>query len=164
MIIRIGQGWDIHRLQAGRNLVLGGVIVPSELGESGHSDGDVLYHAIVDALLGSIAAGDIGQHFPPSDKRWKDAPSNIFVEKAVRLLAESGWRIVNVDTTVILEQPKLAPHLDAIRASVARVLGIAVEAVSVKAKTHEGVDAAGRLEAIEAQATVLVEASDSPVL
>jgi 2-C-methyl-D-erythritol 2,4-cyclodiphosphate synthase len=134
------------------------------LGESGHSDGDVLYHAIVDALLGSIAAGDIGQHFPPSDKRWKDAPSNIFVEKAVRLLAESGWRIVNVDTTVILEQPKLAPHLDAIRASVARVLGIAVEAVSVKAKTHEGVDAAGRLEAIEAQATVLVEASDSPVL
>jgi len=164
LIIRIGQGWDIHRLQAGRNLVLGGVIVPSELGESGHSDGDVLYHAIVDALLGSIAAGDIGQHFPPSDKRWKDAPSNIFVEKAVRLLAESGWRIVNVDTTVILEQPKLAPHLDAIRASVARVLGIAVEAVSVKAKTHEGVDAAGRLEAIEAQATVLVEASDSPVL
>ncbi len=144
--------------------MLGGVIVPSELGESGHSDGDVLYHAIVDALLGSIAAGDIGQHFPPSDKRWKDAPSNIFVEKAVRLLAESGWRIVNVDTTVILEQPKLAPHLDAIRASVARVLGIAVEAVSVKAKTHEGVDAAGRLEAIEAQATVLVEASDSPVL
>ncbi len=163
MKIRIGQGWDIHRLQTGRNLVLGGVMIPSELGEAGHSDGDVLYHAIVDALLGSIAAGDIGQHFPPCDKRWKDAPSSVFAEKAVRMVAESGWRIINVDTTVILEQPRLAPHIDAIRMSVARVLGIAKEAVSVKAKTHEGVDAAGRLEAIEAQAIVLVEADDALV-
>ena len=158
--MRIGQGWDIHRLAPGRALVLGGVIIPSELGEVGHSDGDVLYHAVVDAMLGAIAAGDIGRHFPPSDQRWKDAPSSIFAERAARILADAGWRPVNVDATVILERPRLAPYIDAIRASIAAAVGMPADAVSVKAKTHEGVDAAGRLEAVEAQAVVLVERID----
>lgn len=160
MKFRVGQGWDIHRLGPGRALVLGGVAVPSPLGEVGHSDGDVLLHAIVDAMLGSVAAGDIGRHFPPSDPRWKDAPSRIFVESAARVLADSGWRLVNVDSTVVLEQPKLAPYIDSMRASVAAMLGLPGDAVSVKAKTHEGVDAAGRMEAVEAQAVVLVELID----
>jgi len=156
MNFRVGQGWDLHRLVAGRSLMLGGVAIPSELGELGHSDGDVLFHAIVDAMLGAIGAGDIGRHFPPSDQRWKDVPSRVFAGRVTEILAEAGWHIVNVDTTVVLERPKLAPHIDAIRASVAAALGLPVDAVSVKAKTHEGVDAAGRLEAIEAQAIVLV--------
>ncbi len=157
MNFRVGQGWDLHRLVAGRPLMLGGVAIPSDLGELGHSDGDVLFHAIVDAMLGAIGAGDIGRHFPPSDQRWKDVPSRVFAGRATEILAEAGWHIVNVDTTVVLERPKLAPHIDAIRASVAVALGLPVDAISVKAKTHEGVDAAGRLEAIEAQAIVLVE-------
>lgn len=157
MTFRVGQGWDIHRLASGRRLVLGGVEIGSDLGEVGHSDGDVLFHAIVDAMLGSIAAGDIGRHFPPSDQRWKDVPSRVFAEKALELMAATGWRLVNVDTTVILEWPRLAPHIDTIRAALASVLGLPLESVSVKAKTHEGVDAVGRLEAIEAQAIVLVE-------
>ncbi|MBU0929418.1 MAG: 2-C-methyl-D-erythritol 2,4-cyclodiphosphate synthase [Spirochaetes bacterium] len=157
MSVRIGQGWDVHRLSPDRQLVLGGVEVPSELGELGHSDGDVLYHAIVDAMLGSVAAGDIGRHFPPSDPRWKDVPSRLFVGRAVQLLAEAGWRVVNVDSTVILERPRLAPLIDDIRASIAEALGLPVGAVSVKAKTHEGVGPVGRLEAVEAQAVVLVE-------
>jgi 2-C-methyl-D-erythritol 2,4-cyclodiphosphate synthase len=157
MNLRIGQGWDIHRLGPGRALVLGGVNIPSPLGEIGHSDGDVLLHAIVDALLGAVAAGDIGRHFPPSDPQWKDAHSRQFIERAVQILAEAGWRIVNVDSTVILEQPKLALYIDAMRASIAAMLGLPVDAVSVKAKTHEGVDASGRSEAIEAQAVILVE-------
>jgi len=117
----------------------------------------VLLHAIVDALLGAVAAGDIGRHFPPSDPQWKDAHSRKFVERAAQILAEAGWRIVNVDSTVILEQPKLAPYIDAMRASIAAMLGLPLDAVSVKAKTHEGVDAAGRSEAIETQAVILVE-------
>lgn len=161
MNLRIGQGWDIHRLAPGRALMIGGVDVPAERGELGHSDGDALFHAVVDALLGSIAAGDIGRHFPPSDPRWKDARSRIFVERAVDLLAGSGWRVVNLDATVVLERPRLAPLIDDIRRSVAQALGVDVSAVSIKAKTHEGVDATGRLEAIEAQAIVLV-ASDAP--
>lgn len=161
MTFRVGQGWDLHRLAPGRRLVLGGVEVASNLGELGHSDGDVLYHAIVDAMLGSIAAGDIGRHFPPSDQRWKDAPSCVFAEKALELLTAAGWRLVNVDTTVILERPRLALHIDTIRAALASVLGLPLESVSVKAKTHEGVDAVGRLEAIAAQAIVLVERAGS---
>jgi len=154
---RVGQGWDIHRLAPGRALMLGGVEVPSDLGEVGHSDGDALFHAIVDAMLGAVAAGDIGRHFPPSDPRWKDAPSRVFVERAVEILAEAGWRVANVDSTVILERPRLAPLADDLRASIADALGLPVDAVSVKAKTHEGVGPVGRLEAIEAQAAVLVE-------
>ncbi|MBN2875634.1 MAG: 2-C-methyl-D-erythritol 2,4-cyclodiphosphate synthase [Spirochaetales bacterium] len=157
MSVRVGQGWDLHRLEYGRMLMLGGLHVPSENGEAGHSDGDVLWHAIVDAMLGSIGAGDIGRLFPPSDQRWKDAPSRLFAERAASVLAAAGWRIVNLDTTVILERPKLAPLIDDIRASIAETLGVPVSAVSVKAKTHEGVDAIGRGEAVAAHAVVLVE-------
>ncbi len=157
MSLRVGQGWDLHRLGSGRPLMLGGVEVPSELGELGHSDGDALFHAIVDAMLGAVAAGDIGRHFPPSDPRWKDAPSRLFVERAAEILAGSGWRVVNVDATVVLERPRLAPLADDIRASVADALGLSVGAVSVKAKTREGLGDVGRSEAIEAQAIVLVE-------
>jgi len=159
---RVGQGWDIHRLVPGRPLVLGGVDVPSESGELGHSDGDVLCHAVVDAMLGAIAAGDIGRHFPPSEPRWKDAPSRVFVERASELLAGAGWALVNVDATVILERPRLAPLIDDIRGSIAGMLGLPAGAVSVKAKTKEGVDAVGRLEAVEAQAVVLVESVSRP--
>jgi len=155
--LRVGQGWDLHRLGPGRPLMLGGVAVPSELGELGHSDGDALFHAIVDAMLGAVAVGDIGRHFPPSDPRWKDAPSRLFVERAAEILAGSGWRVVNVDATVVLERPRLAPLADDIRASVADALGLSVGAVSVKAKTREGLGDVGRSEAVEAQAIVLVE-------
>ncbi|HPB64953.1 MAG TPA: 2-C-methyl-D-erythritol 2,4-cyclodiphosphate synthase [Spirochaetales bacterium] len=155
--MRVGQGWDLHRLGPGRPLMLGGVEVPSELGELGHSDGDALFHAIVDAMLGAVAVGDIGRHFPPSDPRWKDAPSRLFVERAAEILAGSGWRVVNVDATVVLERPRLAPLADDIRASVADALGLSVGAVSVKAKTREGLGDVGRSEAVEAQAIVLVE-------
>ncbi len=157
MSLRVGQGWDLHRLGPGRPLMLGGVEVPSELGELGHSDGDALFHAIVDAMLGAVAVGDIGRHFPPSDPRWKDAPSRLFVERAAEILAGSGWRVVNVDATVVLERPRLAPLADDIRASVADALGLSVGAVSVKAKTREGLGDVGRSEAVEAQAIVLVE-------
>ncbi len=157
MSVRVGQGWDLHRLGPDRPLMLGGVEVPSELGELGHSDGDALFHAIVDAMLGAIAAGDIGRHFPPSDPRWKDAPSRLFAERAAAILAGSGWRVVNVDATVVLERPRLAPLADDIRVSVADALGLPVEAVSVKAKTREGLGDVGRSEAVEAQAVVLVE-------
>ena len=157
MSARIGQGWDIHRLVPGKPLVLGGVVVPSELGELGHSDGDALCHAIVDAMLGAIAAGDIGKHFPPSDPRWKDVPSRFFVERASELLAKAGWALVNVDATVILERPRLAPLIDDIRGSIAGMLGLPTGSVSVKAKTNEGLGAVGCLEAVEAQAVVLVE-------
>mgnify|MGYP000867943607 CR=1 FL=1 len=157
MNIRIGQGWDRHRLVPGRALMLGGVRIASELGEDGHSDGDVLVHAIVDALLGALALGDIGRHFPPSDSRWKDAPSRIFLERAVGLVRERGYGIVNLDATVMLERPRLAPHIDSIRASIAALCGLPLDAVSVKAKTGEGVDAVGRSEAVEASASALLQ-------
>lgn len=156
MNLRVGQGWDIHRLVRGRPLVLGGVVVPSDRGEDGHSDGDALLHAIVDAMLGAIGAGDIGRHYPPSDERWKDARSSVFVEGAAGLLREAGYRVSNLDTTIVLEKPKLAPHIDAIRTSIAAMLDLDVGAVSVKAKTKEGLDSTGRLESVEAQAVVLV--------
>ncbi len=153
---RIGQGWDRHRLVPGRPLVLGGVAVPSDLGEDGHSDGDALLHAIVDAVLGACALGDIGTHFPPSDPRWKDAPSRLFLERAVALAREAGWAIGNLDATVVLESPRLGPHMAAMRASIAEIAGLSVDRVSVKAKTGERVDATGRREAVEAQAAVLM--------
>lgn len=157
MSLRVGQGWDIHRLVSGRALVLGGLRIESELGELGHSDGDVLFHAITDAILGAVAAGDIGRHFPPSDPRWKGAESRLFAERAAAIAYDSGWRLVNVDSTVLLERPRLGPHIDGIRASIASALGLPIGSVSVKAKTREGLGDVGRLESIEAQAVVLVE-------
>ena len=157
MSLRVGQGWDLHRLVPGRPLVLGGVVIPSDRGEDGHSDGDVLLHALTDAVLGAAALGDIGRHFPPTDPRWKGEPSRTFLAAAVSLAAVGGWRPVNVDSTIVLEAPRLAPHVDAIRASIASYAGLPLDAVSVKAKTKEGVDAAGRGEAVEAYAVVLME-------
>lgn len=164
MKARVGQGWDIHRLVPGRPLILGGVDIPSDLGELGHSDGDVLYHAIIDAMLGAIAAGDIGRHFPPSDSRWKDACSGDLLARTVVILSDAGWRVTGLDSTVILERPRLAPLVDDIRSSIAEALGLPIGAISVKAKTHEGLGPVGRQEAVEAQAIVMVEPLDLPSL
>lgn len=153
---RIGQGYDIHPLVEGRKLIIGGVVIPHDRGEAGHSDGDVLWHAVIDALLGAAAMGDIGSHFPPTDPRWKDADSGMLAAQVVAMLSEQGWTIGNLDTTVILERPKLAPYREQIRASLAKVTGIPLECVSCKAKTNEGFDAAGAGEAIAAQAAVLL--------
>lgn len=154
---RIGEGFDVHRLETGRKLRIGCVDVPSPVGSVAHSDGDVLAHAIVDAILGAIGEGDIGRHFPPSDARWKDADSTIFLAEAARLLAARGGRIANLDSTVILERPKLAPHVSAMRAALAAALGCDPAVVSVKAKSAEGLGAIGAGEAVEARAVVLVE-------
>ena len=155
---RIGQGWDLHRLVAGRRLMLGGIEVPSDRGEEAHSDGDVLLHAIIDALLGAAALGDIGSHFPPSDPRWKDSDSRVLAATAAALVREAGYEPVNLDCTVVLERPRLGPWKDAMCDSIARVLGMDARAVSVKAKTSEGVDAVGEGRAIEACAAVILSA------
>jgi 2-C-methyl-D-erythritol 4-phosphate cytidylyltransferase/2-C-methyl-D-erythritol 2,4-cyclodiphosphate synthase len=151
---RIGQGWDIHRLVPDRRLMLGGVEVPSALGEEAHSDGDVLLHAIVDALLGAAALGDIGTHFPPSDETWRDADSRDLARRAADLVRAEGWRPGNLDCTIVLERPKLGPYKEAIRASIADCLGVPLGDVSVKAKTKEGLDAVGEGRAVEGIAVV----------
>jgi len=156
---RVGTGYDLHRLVSGRPLVLAGVTLPSEVGPLGHSDGDVICHALTDALLGAAGAGDIGVHFPNTDDRWKDAPGLDLLARAVAIIAARGWRPANADVTVILERPKLSPHVEAIRARLAAVLGIDTSAVSVKGKTNEGVDAVGRGEAIAAHAIAVLVAA-----
>ncbi len=156
MSFRIGQGWDVHCTQIGRPLILGGITIPSEFGLAGHSDADVLAHAITDAILGAIAAGDIGMHFPDTDPRWKGRNSLEFLQHAVGLAKAAGYKIVNVDSTVILERPKLKNHREGIRKSLASALGIGLEAVSVKFKTAEGKGPVGEGETAEAQAVVLL--------
>lgn len=150
--IRTGLGWDNHRIAAGRALVLGGVRIESEFGLDGHSDADVLAHAITDALLGALALGDIGMHFPDSDPRWKGCDSLVFLRHAVSLVVERGYTISNVDSTVILERPKLKAYREPIRATLAAALGIAVERVAVKFKTAERVGPVGEGKSAEAQA------------
>ncbi|MGH9542499.1 MAG: 2-C-methyl-D-erythritol 2,4-cyclodiphosphate synthase [Terriglobales bacterium] len=135
---RVGQGWDSHRFVPARPLWLGGVRIPHDRGLAGHSDGDVLLHALTDALLGALALGDIGTHFPPEVEAWRDAASAQFVRHAVGLAQQRGWRIANVDAVVILERPKLAPFRPALQAAVASLLGVEVGQVSIKAKTPEG--------------------------
>jgi len=154
--LRIGQGWDVHRITAGRPLILGGVTIPSEFGLEGHSDADVLAHAITDAILGAIAAGDIGMHFPDTDPRWKGVDSLRFLQHACGLAAEAGYRIVNVDSTVILERPKLKDYRLKIRESLAEAMGLDVADVSVKFKTAERVGPVGEGKSSEAQAVVLL--------
>jgi 2-C-methyl-D-erythritol 2,4-cyclodiphosphate synthase len=154
--MRIGQGWDIHRLAPGRRLMIGGVEIPHDRGEVAHSDGDVLLHAITDAILGAAALGDIGTHFPPSEPEWKDASSADLLRRALRVVREAGFEILNVDCTVILEAPKLFPFREAIRSSIAGILGAEMSAVSFKAKTREGLGEAGRGDAVEAMAAVLL--------
>ncbi|HUK15635.1 MAG TPA: 2-C-methyl-D-erythritol 2,4-cyclodiphosphate synthase [Bryobacteraceae bacterium] len=155
--IRTGLGWDVHRLAAGRALILGGVTVPSELGLEGHSDADVLAHAITDALLGAAALGDIGMHFPDSDSRWKGCDSLVFLRHAKELAVKNGYRIVNVDSTVILERPKLKDFRQTIRERLAEALGLNLDRVSVKFKTAEKVGPVGEGRSAEAQAVVTIE-------
>jgi 2-C-methyl-D-erythritol 4-phosphate cytidylyltransferase/2-C-methyl-D-erythritol 2,4-cyclodiphosphate synthase len=154
--LRIGNGYDLHRLVAGRPLILGGVRIPFEKGLEAHSDGDVICHAVTDAVLGAAAAGDIGRHFPDTDQAWKNADSIELLRRAVTLVRQAGYAIVNVDVVVIAQKPKLAPHVDAIRANVAGALGCDASQVSVKGKTNEGVDSMGAGESIAAHAVALV--------
>ncbi len=153
---RVGIGYDVHRLVAGRPLILGGVTVPFPRGLLGHSDADVLLHAITDALIGAAALGDIGTHFPPSDARWKDADSGDLLRRAVALLHDAGWQPVNVDATVVCEQPKLLPYHAAMRANIAAATGLDVGAVNVKGKTSEGLGFTGTGEGIAAYAVALI--------
>jgi 2-C-methyl-D-erythritol 2,4-cyclodiphosphate synthase len=153
----MGQGWDIHRIAPGRPLILGGVTIPCEFGLAGHSDADVLAHAITDALLGAAALGDIGMHFPDSDPRWKGADSLLFLRHARDLADQAGYRILNVDSTIILERPKLKDYRLAIRERLAATLEIEVDRVSVKFKTAEGMGPVGEGRAAEAQAIVTLE-------
>ena len=148
MSVRCGIGYDLHRLEAGRKLIVGGIELPFDKGPAGHSDGDVLAHALCDALLGAAGLGDIGTHFPDTDPKWKDANSLIFLEHAKKLLAEKNLAIEHVDAVVILERPKLGPHFPKMREALGRALGVPPEKIHLKAKTNEGVDAIGRGEAI----------------
>jgi 2-C-methyl-D-erythritol 2,4-cyclodiphosphate synthase len=154
--LRVGQGWDVHRIAAGRPLILGGVTIPSEFGLDGHSDADVLSHAITDALLGAAALGDIGMHFPDTDPRWKGADSLEFLRHAKQLVAQHGYSIVNIDSTVILERPKLKDFRQAIRSRLAETLGLDTGQVSVKFKTAEKVGPVGEGRSAEAQALVTI--------
>ncbi len=154
--MRIGQGWDNHRIKAGRPLILGGVEIPCEFGLDGHSDADILLHAITDALLGSVALGDIGMHFPDTDPQWRGVASAQFVQYAKGLVEQRGYALVNVDCTVILERPKLKDYRSAIRENVARLLALPPEDVNVKFKTSERVGPVGEGLSAEAQAVVLI--------
>jgi 2-C-methyl-D-erythritol 2,4-cyclodiphosphate synthase len=154
--LRIGEGWDIHRLVTGRPLVLGGITVPHTHGLLGHSDADALLHAITDALLGAAALGDIGRHFPDTDERFKGADSGVLLAEAARRVREAGYEIVNLDSTVIAQAPKLAPHIPAMVERIAALLGLAPSQVNVKAKTAEKMGPVGQGEAIEARAVVLL--------
>ena len=157
--IRIGQGFDVHAFGDGDHVMLGGVRVPHDRGVLAHSDGDVILHALCDAILGALALGDIGQHFPPSDERWKGADSSDFVRHCNSLLRERGWQVGNADVTVICERPKVGPHALAMRETVAQLLGVALDCVSIKATTSEKLGFTGREEGIAAQAVVLLFAA-----
>ncbi|GAB3089506.1 2-C-methyl-D-erythritol 2,4-cyclodiphosphate synthase [Lysobacter terrae] len=156
MNIRIGQGFDVHAFGDGDHVVLGGVRVPHDRGVVAHSDGDVVIHALCDAILGALALGDIGKHFPPSDPQWKDADSRAFLRHCNALIGARGWRVGNADVTVVCERPKVGPHADAMRTLLAADLGIAEDAVSIKATTSEKLGFTGRGEGIAAQAVVLL--------
>jgi 2-C-methyl-D-erythritol 2,4-cyclodiphosphate synthase len=153
---RIGIGYDIHRLVEGRKLVLGGVDIPFEKGLLGHSDSDVLTHAICDALLGAAALGDIGTHFPDNDPQWAGASSLDFLSRVVEMLTEKGYRVHNIDATLMAERPMLRPHMEAIRERLASALQIDLDQINVKAKTNEGLESVGRGEAIAAEAVALI--------
>lgn len=155
--MRIGFGYDSHRLVPGRALVLGGVKVPSTLGPEAHSDGDAVIHALIDALLGACALGDIGQLFPPSDEQFRDISSRILLERSLGVLAENGFRPRNVDATILLDAPRLGPYIDQMRSVLSADLGIPGAAISVKAKTREGLGPTGQGRVVEAYAVALVE-------
>jgi 2-C-methyl-D-erythritol 2,4-cyclodiphosphate synthase len=159
--MRIGIGYDSHRFAAGRRLVLGGVEIPHELGLTGHSDADAVAHAVTDAVLGAAGLGDIGTHFPPSEERWRGADSILLLKHATGLVAGAGYRVANVDVTVVCERPRIGPHVATMRARLADALGVGPERVSVKGKTNEGMGWIGREEGIAAIAVALLE-PDSP--
>lgn len=159
MSVRTGIGWDVHRFVDGRPLVLGGVDVPSERGLEGHSDADVLTHAIMDALLGAAAMGDIGQHFPDTDERWRGADSIALLRTVVARVAEAGFEVVNVDATVLMEAPKVGPHREAIRARLAEAIGVTADRVNIKATTGEGMGFVGRAEGAGALAVATLAAA-----
>ena len=156
MMIRIGQGYDVHQLVANRPLILGGVNIPFEKGLLGHSDADALLHAITDALLGAAALGDIGKLFPDTDATHKNADSRHLLRQAYAAVQQAGWQVVNVDSTLIAQQPKLRPYIDKMRTHIAEDLGLPIDAVNIKGKTNEKLGYLGRCEAIEAQAIVLL--------
>lgn len=156
--MRIGHGYDVHRLVPGRKLILGGVEVPFDLGLLGHSDADVLAHAVMDALLGAAALGDIGQHFPDSDPAYAGADSLVLLERVTELLRQAGFSVGNVDATLLCQAPKLAPHIPRMRANLARAMGVDVSQVSVKATTEEGLGFTGQKEGVAAHAVALLEA------
>jgi 2-C-methyl-D-erythritol 2,4-cyclodiphosphate synthase len=157
MSVRCGIGYDLHRLEAGRKLMIGGLHVPFDKGPAGHSDGDVVAHALCDALLGAAGLGDIGTHFPDTDPKWKNADSMQFLEHAARLLDEKEFSIEHVDAVVILEKPKLGPHFPQMREKLAKALSVTSDRIHLKAKTNEGVDAIGRGEAIAAWVVATIE-------
>ncbi len=154
--MRIGQGFDAHRLVEGRKLVIGGVDIPYPRGLDGHSDADVLLHAVCDALIGAAALGDIGRHFPDSDPQYKGADSRLLLRATAALLHDHGWSVVNVDATIIAQAPRMAPHVGAMAANIAADLGVAVTAVNIKAKTTETLGFTGRGEGIAAEAVALI--------
>lgn len=156
-MIRIGNGYDVHRLKSGRKLILGGVDIPFELGLDGHSDADVLLHAICDALLGAAALGDIGKLFPDTDDRYKGIDSLILLRRTAEHLAENGYRIINIDSIIAAQKPKLSMYIGQMRENIARAAGIDVSAVSVKATTEEGLGFTGAMEGISAQSVCLIE-------
>ncbi len=156
MNIRIGNGYDLHRLVGDRRLVLGGVEIPYEKGLLGHSDADVLTHAIMDAMLGAIALGDIGHYFPPTDPKWAGADSIMLLQQVQELILAQGWQVNNLDAVVIAEAPKLKPHIKAIRDRLSQAMNLPIDCVSVKATTNEGMDAIGQKEAIAVHAVVLL--------
>jgi 2-C-methyl-D-erythritol 2,4-cyclodiphosphate synthase len=160
MKFRIGEGWDVHALIEGRKLIIGGVEIPYHLGLLGHSDADVLLHAITDALLGGAALGDIGTHFPDTDARFKGADSIVLLTEAVRRVRDKGFEIGNIDSTVIAQAPKLMPHIQAMRACIAKALGVDVDQVNVKAKTAEKMGPVGLGQAMEARAVVLLSVNE----
>jgi 2-C-methyl-D-erythritol 2,4-cyclodiphosphate synthase len=162
MSVRVGTGFDVHALVAGRRLVIGGVAIPYERGLDGHSDADVLLHAIGDAILGALALGDLGRHFPDGDPRWKDADSRVLLRHIAGLMRARGFAIGNVDATVIAQAPRLAPHVAAMRANVAADLDCTPDDVGIKATTTERLGFAGRGEGIAAMASVLLVASERP--
>ena len=157
MTIRIGIGYDVHAFATGRPLILGGVTIPSERGLSGHSDADAVIHAIVDALLGAAALGDLGQHFPSTDERWKNRPSSVFLDYTYDMLCQQQYVINNIDATIVAEHPKLAPYVLAMRTHLAEHLHLTREQVSVKATTTDGLGFAGRKEGIACYAVALLE-------
>jgi len=156
MNIRIGEGWDVHALVPGRPLILGGVKIPHTAGLLGHSDADVLLHAVTDAVLGAAGLGDIGRHFPDTDAQFKGADSSVLLQEAMRRVRAQGWELVNVDSTIVAQAPKLAPHMAAINAGVAQALGVALDQVNVKAKTAEKLGPVGMGQRMEARAVALL--------